>query len=124
MKKTLVILSLLTALALTALQSCQYEWIEFEETEIPDVVSLSNDLIPIFEASCNTNVCHGGSADPDLRPDKAFNALISGGYVDTSNPEQSSLYTCLLAGGSMEQYAEPGDAELILAWIEQGAKNN
>jgi len=106
------------------MHSCQYEWIEFEDPEIPDVVSFSNDIVPIFEASCNTNVCHGGSKDPDLRPDKAFNSLITGGYVDVDNPEQSIIYTCLLTGESMEQYAQPGDDELILAWIEQGAQDN
>ena len=105
-------------------QSFQYEWIEFDEPEIPDVVSLSGDLVPIFEARCNSNVCHGGGVAPDLRPDNAYNSLIMGGFVNVDEPETSSIYTCLLPGGSMVQYAAPGDAELVLAWIEQGALDN
>lgn len=105
-------------------QSCQYEWIEFEEVEIPEVVSFETDIVPLFEAGCNSNVCHGGGKDPDLRPDKAYNSLLSGGYVDVANPEQSSIYTSVITGGSMAQYSQPGDEELILAWIEQGALNN
>jgi hypothetical protein len=122
--KKLLSIPLLIAALLAGMQSCQYEYIMFEEVDIPEEVSFANDIVPIFERGCNTNLCHGGNADPDLRPDNAYNSLINGGYVNVDSPEESSIYTTLLPGGSMEQYAEPGEKDFILAWIEQGAKNN
>lgn len=123
MKKYLAIF-ILTAGIIAMFPSCYYEDIEFDETIIPETVSFSGDIVPIFVAGCNASVCHGGGKDPDLRPENAYSALMNDGYVNVANPSSSSLYTCLLPGGSMETYAKQGDAALILAWIEQGAKNN
>lgn len=117
-------MTVICVLCLIFASSCEYAWIDHGDAMLPDTVSFKTHLVPLFEQGCNASVCHGGSADPDLRPDNAYNSLISGGYVDTDDPGQSSLYTSLLRGGSMEQYADPGDAELILRWIEQGAQNN
>jgi hypothetical protein len=123
MKKYLLILSLIIG-SLAMLSSCQYYWIEVDEPFIPDTVSFSRDVIPIFEEGCNVSVCHGGSKAPDLRPDNAYQSLMTGGYVNTAEPALSTIYTCLISGGSMEQYAKQGDDALILSWIEQGAKDN
>lgn len=117
------ILALFIGLALS-FQSCQYKWIEYDEVVIPDTVSFSKDVVPLFEASCNTSVCHGGGKDPDLRPDNAYVSLMTGGYVNVSDPPGSSLYTCLLTGGSMVNYSQPGYPDIILGWIEQGALDN
>jgi hypothetical protein len=116
---------MLMVLALAAIfQACEYEWIEPEDAEIPDVISYSNNIQPIFNRSCNTSGCHtSGGPDPDLSPDNSYNALLSGGYVDVNNPEGSSLYTSVKFG-SMQVYAQPQDATYILKWIEQGALNN
>lgn len=104
--------------------SCEYEWIQPEKAPIPTEVSFSTDIIPIFDNGCNTGVCHGaGATPPDLTPSNAYNALLDGGYVNTDTPESSSLYTSM-ATGSMKNYTTPGDEDLILAWITQGAKNN
>ena len=115
---------LLIVLAGFILVSCEYEWIQPEKKPIPETVSFSNDIIPIFNNGCNTSVCHGpGSKPPDLSPDNAYNSLMDGGYVDTTTPEASILYTSMKSG-SMKFYTTPGDEDLILAWIEQGAENN
>lgn len=104
--------------------SCEYEWIQPETPPIPDTVSFSNDIMPIFNNGCNTNVCHGaGGTAPDLSEGNAYNALISGSYVDTETPEASILYTTMKSG-SMKPYTNPGDEEIVLAWIQQGAENN
>jgi hypothetical protein len=123
MKKYLALLILIGGIA-AMFPSCYYEDIEFDEVIIPDSVSFSVDIVPIFVAGCNASVCHGGSKDPDLRPENAYDALMNGGFVNTADPASSSIYTCLLPGGSMNSYAKQGNADLILAWIEQGAKNN
>jgi hypothetical protein len=105
-------------------QSCEYEWIEPDEAEIPDVISYSSNIQPIFNRSCNTSGCHAtGGPAPDLTTENSYNALLSGGYVNNENPESSSLYTSVKFG-SMQVYAQPSDAEYILRWIQQGALNN
>lgn len=104
--------------------SCEYEWIQPEKMPIPENVSFSADIIPIFDKGCNIGVCHGaGATPPDLSPANAYNLLINGAYVDTETPEASILYNTMKSG-SMEPYTDPGDEEIVLAWIEQGAKNN
>ena len=116
---------MMMVLALAAIfQACEYEWIEPEDAEIPDAISYSNNIQPIFNRSCNTSGCHtSGGPDPDLSPDNSYNALLTGEYVDVNNPEGSSLYTSVKFG-SMQVYAQPEDAAYILKWIEQGALNN
>jgi len=123
MKKYLVILILILGIV-AMFPSCYYEEIEFDEAILPDSVSFTTDVIPIFEAGCNASVCHGGGKDPDLRPENAYNSLMNGGFVNTSDPVSSIIYQSVAPGGSMVSYSKQGDANMILAWIEQGAKNN
>jgi hypothetical protein len=123
MKKLLLILALFAGFL--AWQSCEYDWVEAEPFNPSDTISFSAEIIPIFERGCNASVCHGaGGKDPILTPDQAFNSLISGGFVDNANPENSIIYTCMIPGGSMSSYTQAGEAEKVLAWLKQGAKNN
>jgi len=112
------------AMAGFILCSCEYEWITPEKQPIPDNVSYSANIMPIFNNGCNTNVCHGqGATAPDLTDANSYNSLINGSYVDTETPEASILYVTMKSG-TMQTYTNPGDEEWILAWIQQGAKNN
>ncbi len=96
--------------------------------EITRPVSFATDMIPIFNASCNSSGCHntGGKA-PDLSPSNAYNSLQNGNYVNTSAPENSELYlwmtgkraTPMPVSGINKDYNA-----LVLAWIKQGAQNN
>jgi hypothetical protein len=49
----------------------------------PAFVSFSGDLIPIFNTHCNGSGCHDATPShaPSLVPDKAYNALMSGGML-------------------------------------------
>ena len=95
---------------------------------ITDDVSFSNDIIPIFNQSCNSAGCHNtGGAAPDLTASNAFQALNSGGYINTASPDQSELYLWMkgdrrlpmpLSGPNQNYNAT------VLAWISQGAQNN
>lgn len=106
------------------LSACEYEWIQPEKVEVPETLSFSADIMPIFNNGCNINVCHGaGATPPDLTEANAYGALFDGGYIDTLTPGASILYTSMKSG-SMQQYTNPGDEQIILAWIKQGAKNN
>lgn len=112
------------------LMSCSYD-IVVPEIIIGEIYSFSTDIIPIFNESCNIAGCHStGSTAPDLTPDNAYDQLFSGSYIDTLSPENSELYLWVIGmkntpmppeifGGS-----DPIINAKILAWIDQGAKNN
>jgi hypothetical protein len=96
--------------------------------EISRPVSFSQDIISIFNNSCNTSGCHsaGGQA-PNLTESNAFNSLTVGNYIDLNAPENSILYlkmtgkkgTPMPVSGINKDYNA-----LVLAWMKQGAKNN
>ncbi len=88
--------------------------------ELPDTVSYSLDIQPIWDNKCVS--CHSGSRDPDLRPENSYASLINGGYVDTDNPDDSELIKKLY--GSHDARATETEKQVILLWIEEGAKNN
>lgn len=96
--------------------------------EITRTVTFAGDIVPIFNSSCNPSGCHnsGGKA-PDLSAPNAYNALLSGNYINTGNPAGSVLYqwmtgkmgTPMPVSGINKDYNA-----LVLAWIKQGAQNN
>ena len=123
MKKFLLILAVFTSLV--AWQSCQYEWLDPVNPDIPDIVSYATDIQPIFDRSCNNAGCHAsGGTSPDLSPANSYNDLFAEGMIDTTTPTNSVLYKKTATGGSMAKYTSPGDADLILKWIQDGALNN
>ena len=93
----------------------------------PQFVSFSGDLVPLFNTHCNSTGCHDEvpAHAPSLVPDKAYNALLSGGFVNTAVPDQSEIYTVVKNGVMPPTGAlKPSDAQLILDWIRNGAPNN
>lgn len=106
------------------LTSCTYEEIKPKEVEVPDVVLFSENIIPIFNASCNASGCHNkGGIPPNLSPEDAYVSLTFFGYVDVDDPEASILYEEITTG-SMKNNATDQDRALILEWIKQGALDN
>jgi hypothetical protein len=100
------------------------------EEEVTRPVSLNDDIIPVFVASCSKSGCHNsGGIKPDLSPDKVYSTLINGNYVDLSNPENSVIYLWMTGKKATSmpvgEANNPGNInQLVLAWIKQGAKNN
>jgi len=90
------------------------------EIELPDTVSYSLDIQPVWDNKCVS--CHNGGRDPDLRPENSYVSLMSGGYINIDEPEESELMKKLY--GSHDSRATEGEKQLILAWIDEGAKNN
>ncbi len=123
MKKILSALTILgIVFTLTFLSSCEKAYLVPEEQGIENV-SYSNDMQPFFDAKC-TN-CHNGSGIPlNLTSPGSFDALINGNYIDTDNPANSELYTKIMPGESMSEFASPTEREMTLVWIEEGANNN
>lgn len=127
MKKTSsFILLVVFCASLALLTSCEYDIVVPQKAPpvIPgDTISFVQDIIPVFNASCNS--CHAaGSIPPDLSPANAFNALTSGGYVVANSLDNSSLYTVCKPGGSMATHTSAAQLALIGRWINAGAKNN
>ena len=90
----------------------------------PQDISLSGDLVPIYAKNCAMSGCHDANGKkPSLVADKIFNDLMSGGYVNTTVPDKSPIYTVSRPGGSMPTLT-PKDQQKVLDWIRNGAPNN
>lgn len=130
--KKITIALVIIVTAIIGLQSCYKVATVLPKTdvEITGPVSFANNIIPVLNAKCNMSGCHSsGGVKPNLAADKAFNSITLGGYIDTDNPENSSLY--LWVTGKKASLMPPtGDQnpdninQYILAWIKQGAQNN
>jgi hypothetical protein len=101
-------------------------------TVIPDTISYSRDVQPIFDQHCSGSDCHSGSnPQKNLNLDAAhsYTSLMKpgSGYVDTIHPTRSLLYSSIHSkskpmppNGRMSKCT----VETILNWIQQKAKNN
>lgn len=119
----LTVLMLIPAFTLL-LSSCEYEFVEPDNTPVTTDLSFADDIIPIFNASCNFSGCHAaGAVPPDLTAAGAYNSLHALNMVDVDNPSNSRLYKSITTG-TMKTFSDAAQAKLILAWIQQGAKNN
>ena len=111
------------------LNACTYDFIA--EEEVPPVdptvdVLFSTQITPIFTDKCIS--CHktGGQA-PDLTAANAYNSIKSMNLTNTSAPETSVIYTePNPANASVHNWKKysAAEAQLVLTWIQQGAKNN
>lgn len=112
---------------LGSMTSCEKDYLVPIVSELPDSASFSGNIIPIFDAHCNSSGCHNtGGIAPDLTKENAYNDLLLYSMVDTLNPESSILYARMATGKPMPPsgYLKGGEPELVLLWIQQGAKNN
>ncbi len=126
--KYLFYTGLLVGLILAVNYSCKYDDVLPVPIDPGIQISFSQDVVPIFVASCNKSGCHNGSGpSPDLRASVAYESLWSGGLIDTMTVENSGLYLWMngLKGLPMPiEGVNSGYVATVLQWIEQGAKNN
>lgn len=115
-------------LILTQITGCEYNYFEPVTLSDQDTVSFAKDVLPILHNHCQGSGCHvSGGVTPDLSDDYAYSSLTDGGYVDTLNPEQSTIYLRLTAS---IKYMPPSgklpelSIQRILQWIKQGARDN
>jgi hypothetical protein len=93
-------------------------------------VSFSTDLQPIFTANCALSGCHvSGGQNPDLTAANSYASLKTGGFYSLENPASSIIYMRLTGGLTPQmplgKTPNPSNIEgLVLAWIQQGAKQN
>lgn len=100
-----------------------------KDEPLPDVVSFSNHIQPLFNAHCNSSSCHSGGSPAgnlNLTAAVAYSQLFAKNEVDTINVNASVLYIEVNSGtmpknaGKLSNY----NIGLIQKWIQQGAKNN
>ncbi len=106
--------------------SCQWHKIEPVKAvpgNLTDTISFSADIQPIFDSKCIS--CHANQS-PYLTADKSYESLVNGGYINTTDPEKSGIYTRL----HDDQHPSPSgtfsqsEMNLLLTWLQQGALNN
>ncbi len=97
----------------------------FHLSDPTDTISFNEEIIPIFnEQSCNVSSCHGGTRQPDLRENNAYNS-ISSGFVTPFEPNDSPIYTKASPSGNSTWLNIPREqSALVKQWIEQGALDN
>ena len=96
---------------------------------LPTVVSFNNDIIPVFNAHCNSSGCHtGGSpaAGLNLSASVSYLQLFTKHEIDTTNASSSNLYIEVASGQMPQTGGKLNDynISLIQKWIQQKAKNN
>ena len=114
---------------------CKHESVspEIDLCNLPDTVSFSKNLLPLFTGSCALSGCHSGSNPQGgltLEHDTAYKSLLrkGSGFVDITDPKSSLLYVRLNTASptTMPATGKLNDCtiKIILKWITQGAKNN
>ena len=99
---------------------------------LPDSASFSKNIQPIFNTYCNGTGCHNStshSGSLNLESSVAYSQLLAHGtgYINTSNPEFSLLYSKLTSASGVMPPSGRLDVcktNLVLEWIKQMAKNN
>jgi hypothetical protein len=126
MKKIHYLLMLTVSLMAT---SCYYDEMPPEaEIPIPDVVSYSKDIQPLWDQDCIS--CHSpGTTPPDLTAANSYKALTTNNkYVIPGNAAGSVLHKSLVGEGAAlmppTQKWSDSKIELVDKWINDGALNN
>ncbi len=112
------------------LSGCIYDWVVPED--VPDIpndveISFAGQIVPIFTTGNNCTSCHrSGGTPPDLTAANAYNQINTAKYINRSTPVESGIYKVLAPSSTTHRHKiyTAQQAALILAWIEQGAKNN
>ena len=109
--------------------SCYYdEMPPVAEIPIPDVVSYTKDIQPLWDQSCVS--CHKtGATAPDLSAANSYSALtVNSKYVVPGNATVSKLHKSIVGDGAalMPPGAKWSDSKIALVdkWINDGALNN
>ncbi|MDD5149949.1 MAG: cytochrome c [Flavobacterium sp.] len=107
--------------------SCYYDELPPEPViQIPDSVSYSTDVQPLWDQSCIS--CHkAGATAPDLTAGNSYAALMAN-YVVAGNAANSLLHKSLIGQGAplMPTAGIWSDSKIALVdkWINDGALNN
>lgn len=112
--------------------ACEYDFVEREQVEVPDPdpdnpISFTAEIAPIFTNGDYCTACHNtGGQTPNLETASSYNSLTTGGYVNTTTPEESIIITNNSPGTSGHAWKKftSSQAAKVLLWITEGALNN
>ncbi len=114
------------------LNACTYDFIaQVAEEELPVVdptvtILFSTQIAPIFTSKCVD--CHkAGGQSPELSAANAYAAIKAKSLINATTPEASLIYTYASpANASLHSWKKysAAEAQLVLTWLQQGAKNN
>ncbi|HXD92837.1 MAG TPA: hypothetical protein VNX01_06455 [Bacteroidia bacterium] len=109
--------------------SCKKKTSPSTTPSLPATVSFSNDIMPVFNAHCNTSGCHSGgspAASLNLSQSVAYSQLFAKHEIDTTNASNSNLHIEVASGQMPQTGGKLSDynISLIQKWIQQKAKNN
>ena len=114
-------------LSLCIISGCAKNYVE--APEIPEDISFNDDILPIFTSHCES--CHQtDKVFPDLilSAELAYTQLLTDGinapYVNIADPESSKLYVKIKTNMPPFDILPSYNINMILKWIQQGAKNN
>ncbi len=120
-------LFLILVLFTILISGCKYNFILPEETVEPnpggEPVSFSKQVQPIFDAKCIS--CHkAGGTMPDLTAANSYSQVVPKNIDAT--PENSKIYTFPSPTTTLHAWKKysSNEANLVLTWIKEGAKNN
>lgn len=99
--------------------------IDPDDPDAPQI-SFANEILPIWNDNNNCTSCHNGSQAPDLRAQNAYAAINTTRYINSATPAESMIYKYCSPETTthMRKKYNSAQAALVLAWIQQGAKNN
>jgi hypothetical protein len=127
MKKIIQYLMMLTVSLMAT--SCYYDEMPPEAViPIPETVSYSKDIQPLWDQDCVS--CHKqGTTPPDLSAANSYSALVTNNkYVVPGNAAGSKLHKSLVGDGAslMPTTEKWSDSKIALVdkWINAGALNN
>lgn len=127
MKKIIQYVMMLTVSLMAT--SCYYDEMPPEAViPIPDTVSYSKDIQPLWDQSCIN--CHKpGATAPDLTAANSYAAIVTNNkYVIPGNAAGSKMHKSLVGDGAaiMPTEGKWSDSKIALVdkWINDGALNN
>jgi len=127
MKKLLKFIIPVALFASMYLSSCEYAYLPpDEELPPPDTtitMSFSTDILPIFSNRSCTNCHKTGGNSPNLDSGNIYGEIVPD-LVDLDTPDLSIIYTKPLPAGSHFVKYTAKQAQDLLLWIQQGAKDN
>jgi hypothetical protein len=100
--------------------AANYTW-TFTTVATPVLLSFATDVVPVLNL-CNN--CHTHPWTTSSTPSTFYTNLVNGGYVNTSSPTTSKIYTKLSGGHPGGSSISTADINKVLNWFTEGAKNN
>jgi hypothetical protein len=99
--------------------AADYTW-SFTTAEAPVLLSFAADVVPVLNL-CND--CHKHPWTTSSVASTFYTNLVNGGYINTTSPATSKIYT-KLNGGHPGSGISSADINKVLNWITGGANNN